>query len=194
MGFIFFRFTSPFSKSETKQRIDEIGSILVAFVISLWIGKIMTNISTFLSDPGATLAYPSDSKAFYVALLLTIIYGKVKVVKDYQHVLHLLLSWMYIFLSASFVYEFVQITVGDGVLTWGYIGLLTVLLIIFILLQEKVKTPQLLFVSILGWSSGQLALSIFYHTSVFQFYLDQVFYVIIAIGSIVLFIFRKRVS
>ncbi|WP_404450557.1 hypothetical protein LG329_09360 [Virgibacillus necropolis] len=194
VGFIFFRFTSPFSKLETKQRIDEIGSILVVFVISLWVGKILTNISTFISDPGAILAYPSDSKAFYVAFLLTLIYGKFKVVKHYQHLLLLLLSWMYVFLSASFVYEFIQIMVGDGVLTWVYIGLLAVLLIIIILLQEKVTTAQLMFVSILGWSLGQLALSIFHHTSVFQFYLDQGFYGIIAISSIALSTLRKRVS
>ncbi|UOQ94730.1 hypothetical protein MUO14_07245 [Halobacillus shinanisalinarum] len=194
VGFIFFRLSSPFSKLETKQRSDEMISLLIVFVISLWIGKILVNFSTFLSDPRAILAYPSDSRAFYIAVLFTMVYGEFKMVDHYQKLLDLLFSFMYIFLSASFVYEFVQITWGGGEDVWGYLGLLVTLLIILILLQSKATIAKLTFVSILGWSLGQWVLSTFYQTSVFHYYLDQWFYSVIFISSLFLILYRKRVK
>ncbi|WP_216639616.1 hypothetical protein [Virgibacillus phasianinus] len=194
VGFVLFKFTSPFTKSVTKKRLDEVGTILFMFVISLWIGKILTNFSIFIDDPRALLAYPSDSKAFYVAVVLLLLYGTFKFIDNCKQFLEILFSLIYVFLSASFVYEFTQIILRDLAFAWGYIGLLAVLLILIILLQGKMTTKQLVFLVILVWSLGQLVLSTFYHTSVFQFYLDPGFYSLIAIGSIVLFIYRKWVS
>lgn len=152
------------------------------------------SLTIFIDDPRAILAYPSDSQAFYVAAVLVLVYRKLKVVDNYRYFLDILYCLMYVFLSASFVYEFVQIILGREVFTWGYIGLLAALLIIIILLQNKLTTENLAFLSILGWSLGQLTLSIFYHTNVFQFNLSPIFYSIIAIGSTVLFVYGKRVA
>ncbi|WP_163530766.1 hypothetical protein [Halobacillus ihumii] len=194
LGFFFFRIIGPFSKLETKQRLNELISLLIVFVISLWIGKIIINFSTFLSDPRAILAYPSNSEAFYIALLFTLIYTEYKLIDHYQEFLVLLLSFIYVFLSASFVNEFIHITWGYGVEDWGYLMLLVTLLIVLILLQGKITIAQLTSVSIWGWSLGQWFLSVFYQTSVFQFDLDQWFYSVTFISSIILFFYRKRVT
>ncbi|MDC3424344.1 hypothetical protein NC797_07455 [Aquibacillus sp. 3ASR75-11] len=194
MGLVWFGFTSPFSKTETKKRLDEVGNLLIAFVISLFIGKIIINFSTFINDPLAILAYPSDSKAFYIAFLFTGLYAKIKIVKGSQHFFALLFSWINVFFAASFVYEFVQIIWGSSVHTWGYLGLLFVFLIIIISLQGQLPIEMLVFIAVLGWSAGQWLLSIFSNTTVFQFNLHPWFYGIICIGSIFLIIYKRKVK
>ncbi|MEH6944612.1 hypothetical protein [Bacillus sp. JJ722] len=194
VGLIFFRFTSLYTKLETKQRIDEVVSLLIAFVASLWIGKILINFSTFLSDPRAILAYPSDSKAFYIAVFFTIIYAKYRLIRNFHHFLDNLLSFMIVFLSSSLVYEFIYIIWGGSVHTWGYLGLLVILLTLVTVLQGSIPAYKLASITLFGWSLGQLILSIFSSTAVFQFNLNSSFYIIIFICSILLIIYRKRLK
>ncbi|MBP1970468.1 hypothetical protein J2Z83_002589 [Virgibacillus natechei] len=191
-GFILLWLLSPFSKIETKKLIDEVGSLLLTFIISLWIGKILVNFSTFLSDPLAVLAYPSDSSAFYIGFLLTIIYSTFKIIKDYSHLQKILLSFMYVFLSASFIYEFIRINIGSDVHNWDYLGLLVLLLVIIIVLQERLTTSMLTFIAILGWSIGQLIRTLFTNPTVFQFSLDPWFWIVLILLSFVLLLYHSR--
>ncbi|WP_018930915.1 hypothetical protein [Gracilibacillus lacisalsi] len=108
LGIVFFRFISPYSKLETKKRIDRIMNLFMMFVVFLWLGKIITNLSTFINDPLPILAYPSDSKAFYVAVTLSIVYVKFNLAKDYHQGIDVLYVWFFVFFIASFVYGFVQ--------------------------------------------------------------------------------------
>ncbi|GGE83765.1 hypothetical protein [Priestia taiwanensis] len=195
VGFLFFTFIiSSHSKVETKKRIDEISSLFTAFVISLWIGKIVINFSVFLADPRAIVAYPSDSKAFYFAVLATILYAKYRIITSTFHMWSVLFSFIVIFLSSSLIYEFIQILWGDKVQTWGYLGLLVMLLTIVILLQEKIKTDRIACIILVGWSIGKWALSVFSTTFVFHFYLHSSFYIIMFICSIGLIMNRKRLN
>ncbi|MBM7570888.1 hypothetical protein [Aquibacillus albus] len=191
IGFVSFRFTSPFTKTETKEQLNEIGNVLIVFVIFLWVGKIMVHFQTFLNDPPAILAYPSDSRAFYIGIFLTFVYASYKMVRDYQHFLRLFFSWIHVFFLGSFLYEFLQITLGSGTYTWGYLGLLVVLIIIIILLQGKIKLELLVSIAVLGWSAGQSILSIFFHTTVFQFTLSLFFYLAMFVGCLSFIIYRK---
>ncbi|WP_226037597.1 hypothetical protein [Aquibacillus saliphilus] len=193
-GLLFFRIISPYSKSETKQRIDEVGTILITFVITLWIGKIIMNFSIFISDPIAILAYPSDSKSFYIAVFLTVLYGKYKFIRVSKHLIPLLFSWMVVFLTASFVYEFIQMIWGTNVHTLGYLGLLVTLIMVTILLPERIALENITLIILIGWCLGQWILSFFTNTTVFQFSLNPIFYLIIFIGSLVLFYFYKKLS
>src|SRR5690625_2609412 len=73
IGFIFFYIISPLSKEEKRKHIEELVSLLINFIIFIWVGKIIMNLAIFISDPLAVLAYPSDSSAFYIACLLIIL-------------------------------------------------------------------------------------------------------------------------
>src|SRR5690625_1193530 len=73
IGLMFFYLTRPLSHVEIKQQIEEVISLLINFVIFIWIGKIVFRFSIFIEDPLAILAYPSDSSAFYVASLLIVV-------------------------------------------------------------------------------------------------------------------------
>src|SRR5690625_3616935 len=66
-GFIFFYLMSALSKAKKKQQAEEVTSLLINFVIYIWIGKILLNFLTFIKDPLAVLAYPSNSHAFYIS-------------------------------------------------------------------------------------------------------------------------------
>src|SRR5690625_5351516 len=71
-GFILFYFTSPLSKIKKKEQMNEMVNQLINLVLFIWLGKIVLNVSTFIQDPIAILAYPADSNAFYFGTILTL--------------------------------------------------------------------------------------------------------------------------
>ena len=192
LGIIFFRFISPFTKEETKKRIDEVVSFLIGFVIALWIAKIMLNLPAFISDPRAMLAYPSDSNAFYLAFVIMIIYTRIRVVKDYQHLITLQFTFITIFISATFIYEFVQIISGNLMQSPLQLAIHLIMLGFIVVYVNKKKLGLIVFVSILGWSLGMWILSLFTTTTIFQFSTEPVFYLIICIVSVIVVYFRQR--
>lgn len=102
VGFLFFWFMSPTQKWNKKKWIEEASNLLVVFVITLWIGKIFTNLHSFISDPISILAYPSDSKAFYIAVLLTVIFESYRKTKRDKQVIDLLYTFLNIFFHRIF--------------------------------------------------------------------------------------------
>jgi hypothetical protein len=194
VGLLFFRLISPYSKSETKKRMDEVGNLFIVFVVSLWIGKILTNFTTFIHDPLPLLAYPSDSKAFYIAVGLSVIYARFKIASEYREVIDLLFAWLIVFFTASFTHGFMQMNVGTAGFAWQYLGLLVLLIILYILQQDRLSKETLVFFGIGSWSLGQWLLSIFSYTTIFQFNLSHWFYGVIFITSVVFIIFRKKVE
>ncbi|ENH97692.1 hypothetical protein J416_03971 [Gracilibacillus halophilus YIM-C55.5] len=196
LGVIVFLFIRPFSKNEMKQRMDEIFQLLLTFMICLWLGKILFHWSTFIEDPVAILAYPSNSQAFYVGILLTAVYSRWRITSHMDHVTYFqwLFSWLFVFIASSFVYQFIQISIendGNGL----YLSLLVMLLVgaLFSLQRASLYgiTSSLLFF----WSLGQLAISFFWQTSIFQFHLHTLFYLVLLIMSIVHIIYwRRRMS
>ncbi|MDL4839673.1 hypothetical protein [Aquibacillus rhizosphaerae] len=194
LGIVFFRFVSPYSNLETKKWIDGLVNLFIVFVISLWIGKIITNLSIFINDPLPILAYPSDSKAFYVAVALSIVYGKFKLAKEYHQVIDVLFAWLIVFFTASFVYGFVQMIFGAAAFSWQYLGLHVLLLILFVLQQDKLSKENLVFTGLLSWSIGQWLLALFSRTTVFQFNLSHWFYAVVLIVSVIITIYGKKVK
>src|SRR5690625_3372838 len=108
-GFIFFYVTSSLTNHVKKKQLGEITSLLIDFIILIWIGKLILNINVFIRDPLAVLAYPSNSKAFYIAVLLLILHIGYQVKRHKLEIKALLFSFVPVFLVASFVYEFIQI-------------------------------------------------------------------------------------
>src|SRR5699024_6705977 len=137
-GFIFFYITSSLSRIEKKKQLEEIASQLINFVIYIWLGKIITNIQVFIQDPLTILAYPSNSSAFYAATLFSALTIGYKVMKHNFHVPTFLSSFVPVFLVASFIYEFVKIVSSGNVFGWGYLGILMILLIIYMIFYDRI--------------------------------------------------------
>jgi|SRR5690625_2802581 len=195
-GFIFFYITSTLSKTKKKLYIEEIISLIVNFIIYIWIGKIIINFSIFIRDPLAVLAYPSNSNAFYIAILLIILNVLYKIKRHRLQIEPLFVSFLPIFLVANFVYEFIQIVWYRDTLSLSYLALLMILIILQLMLAEKIP-EKITYILLLGWGIGQLVLNIFLpYTSVFNFIMAPWFLTAIVIVTLFLFIIhhRKRVS
>src|SRR5690625_5171379 len=69
-GFAFYYFTNQKGKAEKRKMIDQFLSLIINFIIYIWLGKIIVHILLVFKDPLAVLAYPSDSKVLFVATIL----------------------------------------------------------------------------------------------------------------------------
>src|SRR5690625_2232093 len=92
-GLVFFYMTSHLPKEHKKAQLEEMFSQLVNFIIFIWVGKIILNVSIFIEDPLAILAYPSNSEAFYLAVLLSTILLFYKSWQKKFDVLHFITSF-----------------------------------------------------------------------------------------------------
>ena len=158
-GLIFLYVLSDSPKMERKKRVEEIGSQIFNFIIFVWVGKIILNFSTLIKDPMVILAYPSNAEAFYLAVLFSaglLVYKSKRQQLDVQS---FLVSFLPVFLGASFLYEFIQLVWNNSTYSFGYIVLLTVLVVLFLLIRERVTVSMLFTVILIGWSGGILLLA-----------------------------------
>lgn len=160
IGILTFYLFSDVTKEQKKKHIEEIISQLVNFVIFIWIGKIVLNLSVFISDPLSILAYPSDSESFYFATLCITVLLLYKSKRKNMLVLPLLESFVPIFLIGSFVYEFMQFIIADNKFAFGYLILLALLIGLFLFLRERMMSTMLIIVIVTFWSIGMIILGI----------------------------------
>ncbi|WP_018933457.1 hypothetical protein [Gracilibacillus lacisalsi] len=171
LGFLFFYWISPYQKQKTKNLIDTVSNIFITCLISIWIGKIVLQFQTFLSDPVAILAYPANTNAFYLAVIITILFSKWRWIKTIEQYYDNLYVFSTVFLSASFIYSFL-----DHILyheNWLYlIALIT--LLFFIIYSSDKKSPIIIAnITLIGWGLLQIVIS----TSIFQFKPHLIFYI-----------------
>lgn len=194
IGFIFFYLTSPLTKQMKKHHMEEIISLIINYIIFIWIGKVLLNLPQFIRDPLAILAYPSNSSVFYIACLFIVLNVLYKMKRHKFQVKPFFVSFIPIFLVANFVYEFIQIIWFGN--SWFYMALLMILIILYLLFFENMP-QKITYGMILGWSFGQLLLGfINSYTTVFSYMLSPWFFITIIILTLI-FMFnvnRKRVS
>ena len=172
-------------------------SQLINFVIYIWLGKIILNLALFVKDPLAILAYPSNAHAFYLAVLfsvLTLAYKQFYRKVDMVSFIHACIP---VFLSASFVYEFIQFVWYDHTYAIGNLILLTVLIIVGLLIRDRIRSTIVTTIMIIGWSTGMLLLTfILPLTTVFGYIMDSWFIGLLLITNIILLTInqRKRVT
>ncbi|MGP4108143.1 hypothetical protein [Virgibacillus sp. L01] len=196
-GLMFFYIISPLTKTMKKQHLEEIISLLINFVIFIWVGKILLNLAVFVKDPLAILAYPSNSHAFYVAAFILLLNVGYKAKRKKIDTIPILASFVPVFLGASFVYEFIEITWNGSSLAWGHLVLLTVLIFIYIFVHEVVSARVAAGCFFVGWSLGQLLLTFFLpFTTLFGYMMARWFLITIFIMSFALLNYhnRKKVS
>jgi len=197
VGFIFYYIVSPLPKEKRKRQIEEMISLLINFVIFIWVGKVILNVTIFISDPLAILAYPSNSHAFYMASLFIVLNIGYKMKRHAFNAHSIFVSFVPVFLFASFIYEFIQIVWQGDTLSWGYLGLLMVLLIVFILIHDRASSEIIAYSLFIGWTVGQLifALSTPY-TAVFGYMMAPWFLIVLLMffSSLLIYNYRKKES
>ena len=194
-GFISFYIISNLSKGTKKRNIEELTSQFINFVIFIWLGKIIIHFSTFIKDPLAILAYPSDSSAFYLAVLFITILLAYKAKRKKLDSEAFTEAFLHVFLVASFSFEFIQLVWNNNPFALGYLILLTILLVLYFTLNERITVHRLVIILLIGWSSGMTGLFFLQPiVTVFGYNLTRVavalFFVICFL--IILFIQRKR--
>lgn len=193
IGLITFYIYSSFSKEKKKKYTEELGSQLINFIIFIWISKILLNLSLFIEDPLAVLAYPGDSGAFNLAVLFTAMLIVYKFIRNQIDLLTFADGFTHVFLIALFFYEFFQIILGDGVYSLGYLILLSILLFVFVLGRGQVKTFILLITVLIGWTIGMFILSFMYpFVTVFGYLIEPWFIILFFIGCLPIIILSER--
>lgn len=195
VGFISFYFLSDLPKERKRKHIGELFSQLINFVIFIWIGKVIVNVPIFLDDPLAVLAYPSNSDAFYIAILGTASILLYKKIREKIDMLPLFGSFLHIFLVASFLYEFIQFITGANRYAFGYLVLLSILLILYIYFYGRTTTNRLLGMLFIGWSAGILVLLFIQpFVSIFGYTMTPWFIVLFFIICFSIIIYKERRS
>ncbi|MGY0692705.1 hypothetical protein ACW2QC_07900 [Virgibacillus sp. FSP13] len=159
VGLVFYYVLNDVTKEQKMKQIEELASQLVNFVIFIWLGKIILHLPIFIKDPLAILAYPSSSHGFYLAVLLSgcVLFYKSK--RGKINLLAFIASFLPVFLAGSFTYEFIQLIWNNNTYSFGYIVLLTVLMVSYLLIRAHITTGTLICLILIGWTTGILVLS-----------------------------------
>ncbi|AIF44883.1 MULTISPECIES: hypothetical protein [Virgibacillus] len=193
-GLFSFYLISDLPKEEKKKQAEEITSQIINFILFIWLGKIILHLGIFIQDPLAVLAYPSNSHALYLGLLFTSLAIAYKKYKQKIEVSSFILSFVPVFLVASFVYEFIEVVWRDNFYHWKYLTLLLILLGAYLILHNRLSKWKLIWVTLTGWIAGQLLLSyLMPYTTAFGYTMAPWFLILFYIASSSLIFFRKKV-
>lgn len=193
IGFLIYYLISSSPKKDTKVHIEELISQFINFILLMWIGKIILNFSSFIKAPLVILAYPSNSAAFYFAILLITINIVYKAKRKDLEVLGLVDAFIYVFLSASFVYEFIQIVFNNNTYSFGYFILLAVLFMFFLFIRNRVATDQSVVIILASWSVSALGLALTKPLMmVFGYTIKPWFIVVFFLVLFIAYIVKKR--
>ncbi|MBU6080771.1 hypothetical protein [Allobacillus halotolerans] len=180
-------------KKEKKKQIDELTSQIVNFVIYIWIAKILLNLSLFITDPMAVLAYPSSAEAFYLAALFSVITLAIQSYRKKLQVIPLIMTFIPVFLISTFLFEFMQFTVMDESYAISQIVLSGLLLIVFYWIQGKVSIDLLILIMLVGWSVGMMGLTFMQpFVTVFDYLMKPWFIGTFFVGMFALILLHRR--
>ncbi len=193
VGFLFYYLISNISQTEKKIQLQELVSQFINFILFIVIGKVVLNFSIFIKNPLVILTYPSNSSAFYFAVLLITITIAYKGKQKHIDVLRLLDAFVHVFLFSSFVYEFIQIIFNNNTYSIGYFILLAVLMMIFLFIRDRVATDKAIVITLVSWSVGLLGLAcIMPLIMVFGYTIEPLFLVLFILICTALYILKQR--
>lgn len=161
IGISFFYFTSSLSTEKKKQQLEDVLSLIINFVIYIWVGKVILNLSLFISDPLAVLAYPSNASSFYVATLLLLINIGYRVWRHQFSVVKWLSVFLPVVLAAAFSYEFLQL-LDSGHQQLTQLIFYMLLLLAYLLLENKLPIHKVTLYIMTIWTFGQLITSLIF--------------------------------
>lgn len=193
LGAAVFYLVSDLSKEQKKKRAEEALSQIVNFVLFIWLSKILLNLPLLLSDPLAVLAYPSGSQAFYLAIFFSaafLFYGlESRQIKGWP----LIQTLLYILLPAIFFYEFAQLTWYDDSYVIGNLILYALLLVLFLLLNDRVSPYATGAVLLSMWTAGMFLISsIQSYSSIFGYGMATWFVITLFVAGHLLILISSR--
>ncbi|MET3699384.1 hypothetical protein SAMN05877753_11125 [Bacillus oleivorans] len=157
LGSLAFYWISSLDRKEKKAKLEEVVSFLINFTIFIWIGKIIVNLSDFIKDPLAILAYPSDSSSFYMAVLLSEFYVYFRMSKNVLQLSDFLRVLFQVILTASFVFEFIYFVQDRNEYSLSNMIFSALLLGIYYV-AEKRTDFQLFTIILFSWMIGAVIL------------------------------------
>lgn len=193
VGLFVYYWMSPASKEEKKKQLEEFTDFFLNFIIFIWVGKIIMNISTFIKDPLAVLAYPADSNSFYVAIILSIlrlVYKRKKI-----HLSIFVNSLLPVVFTASFIYEFIQFLQDGNLYSLTNMIFYMILLTIYYYLSGKISEVNLFIILLISWLIGTLIMFFTQPYVLFFGYLLSLPFILvffIFIASVLIYIKLKR--
>ena len=192
IGFFVYYILFPQSKKLKKKNMEELTSLFINFVIFIWVGKIIAHFPSFIKDPLSILAYPSNSSAFYIAIVLILINIFYKRKRHSFHVQLLFSTFIPIFFFSSFVYEVIQLYVEGNYIRLPSISLLF-LLVLLIVTTERFRREKGLYILFIGWSLGQVLLSfVLPYVTVFGYIIHPIFLWVVLVSLLFLYYFQKK--
>jgi len=194
IGGLFFYIMSDETKEVKKQQIEIIFSLLVNFIIFMWVGKIVQHLPLLFKDPLAILAYPSNSNSFYIATVLIIVNLIYRFIRHNEDVSCIFQAFLPAFIASLFVYEFTELVIQGYSQNWfSFIWLLIVLLIYVFWGNRKVFANGIIF---LLWVSGQLIIAIKQtYTTIFGYMIIPMYFVLLLMitSSIIIYSWKRKV-
>lgn len=191
-GIVTFYIISHDAKEIKKKQIEDVVSLAINFVIYIWIGKIIVNFDKFISDPLAILAYPSSSYAFYLATIFIIVNLYYRKYRHSERINLIVQAFIPIILSASFIYEFLQVTIENQPYNKSYLLFITVLTIGYIALYGRMSPSMQSFLFSLVLLLGQLLLTLLYKITIFGYRLLPIYFISLIVIIIAITTFRKK--
>lgn len=192
VGVVVYYIFSPLEKKERKQHLDWITTLLVVFIISLWIGKGVKQYGLLFSHPLSVVVYPADRWVFYIAIALLLGYIiLMKLWKDKGN-LNDLYAGLYILFTAQFVYEFIYYIAEEQT---GYIWLVFLyglLVASLVFLNQRAEKLMIASSLIAVCSVGNIIYGLFYEATLFHFYTDIWFWAVCLVISAGLFMVARQ--
>ncbi|WP_153723428.1 hypothetical protein [Sporosarcina cascadiensis] len=193
LSILLFYLMSELPKEQKKKMVDEMVSQLINFVLFMWAGKVLLNLSVFITDPMAILAYPGDSGAFYAAVLFSGLLLSYKVKRGHLEGLAVGRAFVHLYLSAAFLYEFIQYTWNDQIYSLRSLILLAILLGVFTYLNGRMATGKLLGILLTVWTFGMaVLLTIQPYVTVFGYMIKPWFLLLFFAANLLLLILQHR--
>ena len=166
IGVLFLWLLGPFSKKDTKEYINQFGSLATLFLFSLLIGKAILHWDVFIQDPRAIIAYPSSTSSLYLAMgAVAVYYGwKVVVGKTLTYLVDASFAVLYVLFTGLFSFSFLELLLEtsrqpEALINLGIYGVL----LVSVAFQNK---------SILIPMSGWILSSLFFSPSFFFYSTD----------------------
>src|SRR5699024_8593289 len=184
VGIGYFFIQSEQTKELRKKQFEVTSSLIINIVIYIWIGKVLVHIPEFFSDPLAILAYPSNSNAFYEASVLGLINIIINVTRKKVAVSSYIIAFIPIFIGASLLFEFI-LYIHNGTINNLTNLLLLILFVGIQLICNKQPIVKLNLIIAIILSTVQLGLSLIYnYTTIFNYLIHPIYFVIIIILAI----------
>ena len=191
IGILYYLLMEEETNELKRASLDVFISQLINFILYMWLAKILLRLPTFVKDPLAVLAYPSNSKVFYLATVFIFIHILMKL-KHRKDRLHLIRTMIPVFFVAHFLFEFIQTVVIGMKPNWTLLVFYMLLAIVYTLLNGKVRQDILLRISVYSWIVGQMILAIFTKVSIFGYSVGLLYLLALLILTIGITLYSRK--